>query len=350
MIGRGRLLASLCGILLSGSLPLHAAPGPVPAAVLTAPTDRRGEEQTFLTFPEWFLVFSPTEYAQFVRTHTPDGFCFWGHIGQFWRGYATVIHELRVRDEPANPGYHVMITVIGLSTTVEYGIRSAYETLVGRLTAAIGGGRSAEDDYAAQVAQEYVDFIRIEPWYEFDFLARLKGLWTRTDLFGPHLLRKWERRYALTTEYLIKAGYGRLIRIGTHASYDAPIPTTTVVTDHWPVCDHPPANVAVLKTVVNGETLLALPRYEPFRVPAVALTHCGAVFKEIAGNRGVILVSAIGPTHAVEPPNTEAVMRQPIITQSGRERIVLVVPVAQLARTLVGFDSDGLVLEHLFDY
>jgi hypothetical protein len=43
-------------------------------------------------------------------------------------------------------------------------------------------------------------------------------------------------------------------------------------------------------------------------------------------------------------------MRQPIITRPGRERIVLIVPVVRLASVLNGLDSDGLALEHIFDY
>ena len=106
---------------------------------VATPVDRRGEEQTFLTFPEWFLVFSPAEYAEFVRTHTPDEFCFWGHIGQLWSSYGQVIHQTRARGEPTNWGYHVMIMVIGVSTTAEYAIRSAYEQLIGRISALAGG-------------------------------------------------------------------------------------------------------------------------------------------------------------------------------------------------------------------
>jgi hypothetical protein len=317
---------------------------------MTAAVDRRGEEQTFLTFPEWFLVFSPAEYAEFVRTHTPDGFCFWGHIGQFWSGYAAVIHENRLRHEPANWGYHLMIVVIGVSTTMEYAARSAYETVVGRVSAATLETRTPEDDFAAQVAQQYVDFIRISPWYQFDFIARLKGLWTQTPLTGPHMLRKWERKYALTTEYAVKALYGKLIAIATSSAYDTPIPTTSVVVDRWPVCEQTPAAVLVGAGGSNGETILALPRYEPFRAPAVALARCGARFREIAGNRTVILLSAIGATGGTAPPGSMVMMRQPIITRPGRERFVLIVPVSGLAGVLNGLESDGLALEHIFDY
>src|SRR4051812_39894339 len=98
-------------------------------AEVAAPAEhRRGPEQTYLTYPEWFLVHSPAEYAAYVRDHSPTRFPFVGHIRQFWGSYRAVTHA--TRDYPFNFGYHVMVSVIGLSTTVEYGIRSAYETLV----------------------------------------------------------------------------------------------------------------------------------------------------------------------------------------------------------------------------
>jgi hypothetical protein len=316
---------------------------------VAAPVDRRGEEQTFLTFPEWFLVFSPAEYAEFVRTHNPDEFCFWGHIGQLWSSYGQVIHQTRARDEPTNWGYHVMIMVIGVSTTVEYAIRSAYEQLIGRVSA-LSGGRTTEDDFGAQVAQEYVDFIRVRPWYEFDFTARLKRLWTQTSFSGPHLFRKLERRYALTTEYLVKAVYGKIIEKATHSAYEKPILTTSVIVGPWPACERPPPDAALISQPKEDEALLSLPRYQDFMAPAIALANCGAEFKEIAGNRSVILVSALGPLGQAQPSDTEVMIRQPIITQPGKEREVLVIPVAKLASVLRGLRAQGLTLEHIFDY
>src|SRR6202789_453037 len=308
------------------------------AHVVAAPADRRGEEQTFLTFPEWFLVFSPAEYADFVRTHYPDEFCFWGHIGQLWSSYGQVIHQTRARDEPTNWGYHVMIMVIGVSTTVEYAIRSAYEQLIGRISA-LSGGRTAEDDFGAQVAQEYVDFIRVRPWYEFDFTARLKRLWTQTSLFGPYPFRKLERRSALTTEYLVKAVYGKIIEKATHSAYEKPILTTSVVVGPWPACERAPPNVALVSQPKEDEAQLSLPRYQDFMAPAMALAICGADFREIAGNRSVILVSALGPLGQAQPSDTEIMIRQPIITQPGKEREVLIIPVTKLASVLRGLST-----------
>src|SRR5689334_1861545 len=113
---------------------LALAMASVLAADPVAPQEhRRGPEQTYLTFPEWFLVFSPAEFAAFTKDHSPSEFPFLGHIGQLWESYAAVTRATMDDRFAFNGGYHVMIMVIGVSTTVEYAIRSAYETIVGRL-------------------------------------------------------------------------------------------------------------------------------------------------------------------------------------------------------------------------
>jgi hypothetical protein len=57
------------------------------------------------------------------------------------------------------------------------------------------------------------------PWYEFRFAGRLRSLWSDVPLWGPHVIRKWERRFALTVEYAVKAGYGWVIWKATKAAY-----------------------------------------------------------------------------------------------------------------------------------
>jgi hypothetical protein len=320
-------------------------------AALTPIENRRAPEQTFLTYPEWFLVFSPAEYAEFVRASPPSEFPFFGHLRQFWQAYRAVARA--AEPYPANWGYHVMIVVIGVSTTVEYGLRAAYETLIGRLTElAAGGARSAEDAYGARVAQEYVDFIRVRPWYEFDFLRALRGLWADTPLFGRHLLRKWERRYALTSEYLAKALYGWLIGRATRSAYAAESTVTAVVVDALPagVQAELPA-LRVLTREADGRALLHVPRYQAFQDHALALARHGARFEEIAGNRGEILVSALVPRGFRPSPGAKRLLfAQPLLTQPQTERLVLTVPVPELHAALVELATPPRRLEHVYDY
>ena len=339
-------------LMAGGGTALADAPTPSALTSATPEQHRRGPEQTFLTFPEWFLVFSPAELADYMQGHPPDTFPFIAHIGQFWSSYASVRQSLREGHYPFNFGYHFMIVVIGTSTTVEYGLKSIYETLVGRLTAlTLHGDLTAEDRYAAGVAQDYVEFIRIRPWYEYDFYGKLKGLWRETPCGGPHLLRKWERRYALTTEYAVKAVYGKFIMFGTHAAYDTPLPVTAIIVDHPPADTSTLPDFKVLQSLNDGAVLATVPRYDDFMRYADHLAAQGLQFREIAGNQGAILVSVLAPQDWSADVSGERVLfTQPILTRPGLQRVVLTVPVTGLADALRAFDARRLTLEHVFDY
>lgn len=316
-----------------------------------APDQRRSVEQTFLTFPEWFLVHSPAEYARYVKQHPAHGFPFLGHVGQIWSSYAAVTEEQVRAKYPNNAGYHVMIGVIGSSTTVEYTLRSMYENTLGRISWATASGLTPEDEYGARVAQDYVDFIRKEPWYLYDFGAKLKGLWTDTPLAGSNMLRKLERRYALTTEYLIKAAYGQLIKLGTRAAYEPALMTTQVVADHEPYDLSDMPNVKLLRMLDDGRAVLELPRYYDFRLAATRLGLQDVQLQDIAGNSDVILVTVLTRAHGTAaPPDSRVLFEQPILTEPGRKRVALVLPVAALSRYLVDAPRQGVEVEHVYDY
>jgi len=343
-----RLAAVSALALVVGTL-FAAAPAETP---VTPKEHRRGGDQTFLTFPEWFLVYSPAEYADYVKERAPSRFPFVGHICQFWQSYRAVYGAVK-NDYPWNGEYHTMIMVIGGSTTAEYGLRAAYETLIGRVSELTQThGPTAEDRLGARVAQDYVDFIRVRPWYEFDFAGKLRELWLETGWWGPDLLRKWERKYALTTEYGIKALYGWLIERATRASFETPVPVTAVLGERLPegIGKELP-ELQVLERRADGSVLFTVPRYQAFSDYAAALADGGAVFREIAGNRSAILVSALVPQEW-EPAGSDAkvLFTQPIITRPAVKRIALVVPVGSLSALLNALRGPGMELEHVYDY
>jgi hypothetical protein len=308
------------------------------ACAQTTPTaDRRGEDQTFLTYPEWFLVYSPDEYAAHLeRGGAPSAFPYFGHVGQFWNAYGAIARETGAR-YAFNGEYHTMIAVIGASTTLEYGLRGAYEKTIGRASElARFGVDTDEDRLQREVARDYVDFIALEPWYKYDFARRLKQVWTDASWLGRAPLRKWERKWALTTEYGAKAIYGWLIAKATHASFDVPIPTT----------------LARVRRASGAEELVTLPRYQPFTRAALALAEGGAEFVEIAGNRGVILVTAQASAGWREPGAWpyRTMFRQKILTAEDRQRVAVVVPVAELSSALRMLSREPFALEHVYDY
>lgn len=346
-----RFLAALSALLATTALfAKDVSPANEDASLHVPAPDERTPDQTFLTFPEWFLVFSPAEYADALRADQPaDAFPFFRHIGQFWKAYARIIRT--TREYPFNGEYHTMIVVIGVSTTVEYGLKGAYETLVGRLSRLTAAPNATpEDALATAQARAYVDFIRIEPWYKFDFVAPLRQLWTQVPWTGPHLLRKWERRYLLTTEWLVKATYAEVIKLATGSTFDAPKPTTLAV-----VLGLPAETSDCLPTMQRlqqhgTQSLLSLPRYQLFTQQAIALAKCGAAFEEIAGNRGTILVSVVVPVSREPEVLAPILIRQPITTRPRFERRVLQVQVPRLADELRAHEDAGDTIEHVFDY
>lgn len=315
------------------------------AAATTPAEHRRTPDQTFLTFPEWYLVHSPAEYAAYLgRGGAPSAFPLFAHVGQFWQSYAAVNGELG--KYPFNAGYHLMVMVIGVSTTVEYGLKGLYEHTIGRIAEATRSGASVpEERFAAQLAQSYVDFIRVDPWYLFDFWGPLKQLWSTVPLRGPDLIRRWERRFALTSELLVKAGYGQLIRIGSQTVYDAPKPVTAVVLSRALPADaqHPD-----YKPLGEG-ALATIPRYEGFTTYSLWLAAQGVDFREIAGNDGDVVVSLLVPD-GWAAAGVRVLFEQPILTRPGRKRVVFAVPVARLAAELRRAQAAAVVVEHVYDY
>lgn len=339
-----KAITALClsGVLFGANA--AAADSPVP------PEQRRGVEQTFLTYPEWFLVHSPAEYAGMVDSRPAHEFPFMRHIGQLWTSYGDVIGEQRRQHYPANVGYHVMIGVIATSTTAEYAVRWGYENTVGRISWATASGLTPEDRYGALAAQDYVDFIRKEPWYRFDFGKRLRGLWTQVPASGPNMIRKWERRFALSTEYAVKGVYGKLIALATGAAYDPALPTTEVVADRVPDSLPEGGDIKLLRRLDDGRALLELPRYEAFKDAAGRLAGQGVRLVDIAGNDSVILVTVQVERSRQFGDGARVLFEQPIMTLPDRKRVGLVLPVGGLSDFLRTAKADRIAVEHVYDY
>lgn len=341
-------LSTLLSALVQAQYP-NAKVDHMPA---TPAEHQRTPDQTFLTFPEWYLVHSPAEYAAFLaNTEHPSAFPLYSHIGQFWQSYGAISRE--IDKYPFNGGYHVMVMVIGVSTTVEYGLKGLYERTVGRLAEATKTTRRVpEENFAARFSQSYVDFIRIEPWYKFDFWSQLQTLWADVPSAGPDLLRRWERRFALSSELLVKEGYARLIKLGTQSVYDAPQPVTAVLLSRPPKDDSGAyGDFKALQSDPAGRVLATIPRYEGFTTYSQWIAAQGIDFLSIAGNDGEVVLSELVPLDW-KPAGVRLLFEQPILTQPGRKRVVLATQVASLASELRRAHQlrDQIAIEHVYDF
>lgn len=326
---------------------------------------RRPADQTYLTYPEWFLVFSPEEYADWVEERPPTDFPFLRHVIDVWAGYADITTAIPAT-EPTNFGYHAMIWVIAGSTTAEYTVRAIYESTIGRVTAATvlspqpDGQLTNEDRFGATVAREYERFLRQHAWYDYDYADALARLWTEVPFTWSAPVRAIERRYWLTTEYLFKLGYAQLLRAASHSTFDAASfeeRTDCVVRGLPEGFSLHEGAMEIEERWDDGAVLVRLPRYQAFLGAALDVADAGATFEEIAGNQGRILVSVRAEV-GWSPSAGRVLRRDEIGTQPGRERILFDVAIADLASTIRGMalvragepHGAGPELEHVYDF
>lgn len=308
-------------------------------------SDTRSLDQTILTFPEWYLVYSPEEMAELSKSQTLDRFPFYNSIWQYWDSYLTVSEYAR-QINSSNWGYHVMLLVIGTSTTIEYFLRGIYENSVGRFTFYLAG-RSEEDDYAANVSSQYATFINYYPWYEFNFWHSLVGLW-HLPLSGENFIRKIERRYILTTDYLAKFLYAKIIGLLTHSAFGVAKLNTIVIINKSPKNLKDIPQYKQLKTIGN-DFMVELPRYDLFKSYALDLAKQDIDFVDIAGNRGFIAVSIISKEFQ-ETDDCQILFKQEIYTKPGYERVFVITPVRQLSNFLRRSINQQFTIEHIYDY
>lgn len=309
---------------------------------------KRPEESTYLTFPEWYLVFNPQEYGKFIAENKPSGFPYFASIGQFWGSYCQV-YGITKRNYPFNGGVQLMESVIGTSFSVEYAAKGVWENTIGRISEWLGGTQTEEDAYAAQVAKEYGNFIPTDPWYQFPFAHKLGGLWTDTSFFGPHILRKFERKIFLTLEYGVKTIYAGIIKAATHSIYGIADTEIYASVQNAPDDIFQDPRVRKIKDFGNQTYLITVPHYQGFTDTVPSLAQQGVRFIDIAGN-DEILLTAIAPQNWNYNLNDGALLFTMNTITISDKRIALQAPTKSLGKIIVELENQGVKIEHLYDY
>jgi hypothetical protein len=311
----------------------------------------RPESKTYLTLPEWYIVYSTDEYAAFIADHSSSDFPYFRAVGQYWQSYVDVCHEIRGR-YPFNGDSQFTLAFIGLSFTAENMLKGAYEGTIGRITDWISSDTPTEEEiYAAQVAQEYGEFMHKIPWYFFPFKEKLQGLWSETSLWGPDPIRKWERKLALTVEYGGKILYAGFTNLGAQATYGgADVEKIYAVTDGV-TGDMISKDLEVANEIDDQRQLVRITRFEYFSDTVPGLLERGVTLVEIAGN-DEILVSLLGSQDAAyDFEYGDFLFDLPILTQPGQTRAAIKVRVADLPLFFEELKTrEDVKFEHMYDY
>lgn len=309
------------------------------------PKWRRDETRTWLTYPEWHIVYSAEEFGQHLKTKPPSSYHYLRDIGGFWRGLCAVN---RAAAGKAGTDAKVMLYTIGISYSVELLSKAAYENTLGRVSEWIGGYKSADDRYAAQVQQDYGAFMHETPWYEFPFGKALSSVWGTNE---PRTkFRHWERRFALSGEYGVKTGYAKLIGAASGASLGRDERTLRfVVEGNGQAVANTDSRFKVVGHAGDGLTVIEAPRYAQFTDLLLKLSHGNTKVVEISGNDDIFLTAWVPPGRRTAASGKE-LFSVPLDEPRGWRRVGISTKVPNLLSTIRAIQQGGGRVEHVYDY
>ena len=114
------------------------------SSILTT-AERRDEVDTYLTYPEWSIVFAYDDLAAVARRSSESDFGYFGHVRQFWTSMCAVKRIASSRGEIPLTGAFTTVTAFG----PQRGLLSAAATTDARIVslgdrfAVLTGGASS---------------------------------------------------------------------------------------------------------------------------------------------------------------------------------------------------------------
>ncbi|QDZ02006.1 hypothetical protein FQ775_17365 [Nitratireductor mangrovi] len=310
---------------------------------------QRAEESTFLTYPEWAIVYAAREYAGFVAVRSETDFPYWAYIGRFWQDYALVVRA--AARYPFHSQNHLMLVVIGTSHTIENAVQWTWENTIGRLTEfAAGWQKTPQDRFQAITAAEYAAFLDQVPWYRFPYAEKRAALWQTETASGFAAVRSWERKLAFGLGYSIKQGYAALITAGLEATADpafldihvwAAGPVREAIADE--------ADTMLEKDLGLDGSVFVTRRYQVFTDMIPRLVDKGVRFIEIGGN-DEILLTVLSNDAIAAPEATRELFAYQLPAEPSARRTGLVASVRHLHEIIPALQAEEVLLEHVYDY
>ena len=315
------------------------------APLITDPAFQRREANSYLTYPEWHIVFAYDGLAQALKTGDEYGFGYVRSISNFWSS-ACALTRTASRHGGADFDTRSMIHTIGVSFTVEMLAKASYEETIGRVTAWLRGPRkTAQDAVIAGIAADYASFLRQTPWYEYPFKRKARELWAPPAGLS---LRGWERRLGIGLEFEAKAVYAKVLAGAVAATAPAQLVIRSVVSGLDATALERLAGVKVIGRRGDGIEI-ETPRYDLFTRILAGIARQGGTIREIAGNDEIMVSVTVREGISGPIQHGSVILRMKRDGIPG-DRLLVNVRMADLAAFLNTYPLGDPGLEHVFDY
>ena len=307
---------------------------------------QRAEANSYLTYPEWHIVFAYEGLAKVLETSDEHAFGYSKSVVEFWKSVCA-LNQVANKHGGGDFNTRATIHTIGVSFTLEMAAKALYEETIGRLFALIRGNKKTPQDlYAANMAKDYASFLHQVPWYKYDFDKSTAELW---NLPLTNTLRSWERRLALGGEWKAKTSYAKGIAGLVEATGVAKLTIRSVVAGILPSELANIDGVEIIDATPNY-VIIETPRYRTFTHILEKVVLLGGQIVEIAGNDDIML-SVIAPNESAQTvlKNGKVIIR---LDRDGfnDERLLVEVKVKRLPLLFQELQQQKLQLEHVYDY
>jgi FAD/FMN-containing dehydrogenase len=309
----------------------------------------RDEAQTFLTVPEWYLVFNPKEYADFLeKGNNPSSFPFYASINEYWTLYDRSM-KLVSNAYQKNDEYNTMLNVIGISITLEYTAKMIYENTVGRFFSWFSNGTISDEERMIVEAQRaYSNFIYDKAWYEFKFMPWVKRIWSISNNANSNWFRKMERTLFFTLEFTFKAGYSNLIQWAAKASYEEPVTDILLLV----------STIDSLQTFQNIKIILqegdrkiiGIKRWGAFTNTILEIGEKDIDILEIGGNDEILVSVLVEKNEKSNLSHYDLLYESLVVSNMNLVRKVYLISVPKLLSFVKESKKSGIEVEHIFDY
>jgi hypothetical protein len=313
--------------------------------LIADPAFQRREANTYLTYPEWHMVYAYDGLAEALKTGDEHAFDYLASVAGFWRSTCALM-EVADAHGGADLNTRIMIHTIGVSFNAEMALKAAYEETIGRGAAWWRGPNKApQDQVVSAMALDYAAFLRQTPWYRYPFGRETRKLWS-TPTGGT--VRGWERRFAIGGEFAAKAAYAKVIGDAVAATAPAQLIIRSVVSG---LSEADLLSIPDVTTigVRDGGVEIETPRYDLFTRILVEIARRGGTIREIAGNDDIMVTLTAPPGVETQLSNAALIMR---MKRDGfqSDRLLVNVKVPDLAAFLNAHPLGDPGLEHIFDY
>jgi hypothetical protein len=313
--------------------------------LISDPEFRRQEANTCLTYPEWHIVYAYDGLAETLKTGDEHGFGYLSSVKDFWVADCALT-RIADRHGGADTETRMMIATIGVSFTLEMGMKAAYEETIGHIFALWRGSEKTPQDLVARdMAIDYAAFLRQTPWYKYPFQPWIDRLWA-APVEAP--LRGWERRLAIGGEWHAKIAYAGMIANAVAATGEAKLTIRSVVSGLPTSAFAAIPDVSIVSESADG-VVIETPRYDRFTHILSNIARAGGSIREIAGNDD-IMVSLTVPSGSQQNNLPGEVITRLPRTGFDSDRLLLSVKMADLAPLLRERQIADPGLEHIFDF